>query len=67
MPLKSRTVRVQSLVDLSEVEAEIWSCGACGGETWLVLVIAGHDAPHLQCVACGISYCQSGTCAEGGE
>ncbi len=37
------------------------TCG-CGGEAFGVFQILGQSHPHLQCVACGSSYCLGGQC-----
>lgn len=42
------------------VSAQKASCPECGNDTFLILVIKGHN--HLQCSQCNTSFCQSGEC-----
>lgn len=40
--------------------AQVYVCDACEGETFHIFLVHGKHQ-HLQCVACGVSYCD-GTC-----
>ncbi len=58
--MKTREIEVVSRSDGDKVPATLLLCGECSGEEFLVYVIDDH--PHLQCVACGETYCQAHTC-----
>ena len=62
--LGSRPVMIRS--ELPNVEARsgiLCQCADCDGESFAVWQIDGHEAPHLQCVACGRVYCWGHNCA----
>lgn len=42
--------------------AQVAKCDACGGETFHIFVVNGHN--HIQCahLGCGETYCQGGNC-----
>ena len=44
--------------DQKVVPAQMAICDQCNGNTFLNLVINGHN--HLECTSCGTSYCQGG-------
>lgn len=58
--MKSRPIEITALADGTPAKAELFLCSGCGGEQWLVYVIAGHQGPHLQCEDCGATYCGDG-------
>jgi hypothetical protein len=55
-------------MDGTPTQAKLQVC-ECGGREWLVYAIevAGKERPHMQCVACGASYCDGACGAEVGH
>lgn len=53
-------------VDGNPAHAEVAECEQCGGERFLIyfVFVAGKPHQHVQCVKCGVSYCDN-TCKEG--
>lgn len=41
---------------------QLAQCEACDGETFYVCLIGRKQLPHLQCVDCGVTYCDGHTC-----
>jgi hypothetical protein len=42
--------------------ATLMTCEDCGAAEFLIYQIMGQSHHHLQCVACGTSYCLGGEC-----
>lgn len=61
MRLAYKDVEVSSRVDGEKVPAKLCTCPNCQGEEWIVYLVRDH--PHLQCVACGETFCQ-GDCRQ---
>lgn len=59
MPLKFEHVVVDSTI--GSKGADLFRCGKCNSDLFMVFQIEGQGHPHLQCFVCGISYCE-GNC-----
>jgi len=52
-----KPISVVSRVDDSSVPADLMVC-PCGSDVWHVYIVNNH--PHMQCIVCGVTYCQGG-------
>lgn len=63
MPIQFREIEVTSTI--GAVKAQLVVCPDCGTAEFVIYYLVGHEAaPHLQCVKCGTSFCQDGTCGK---
>lgn len=61
MSIQWKDTVVTSKVDGKTVKARVLSCSLCHGETWHILRIGAGQHEHIQCVQCGVSFCD-GSC-----
>jgi hypothetical protein len=50
-----------------QVTAEHFSCGDCGCQAFILFQIDGQSHPHVQCLACNVSFCFMGQCTAAPE
>lgn len=51
-----------SPLDPVPLKAMAAKCPECGSFAFSIFQIEGHDHAHLECCACGVSYCYKGKC-----
>jgi hypothetical protein len=62
--IREEKVVVMAQADGSTADAALFRCDECGGNIWIVYLILPERTAHIQCVRCGVSYCQhQGKCS----
>ncbi len=64
MSMNFKEITVHSHIPGTKSRMGVQAACDCGGEAFGVFQILGQSHPHLQCVACGLSYCLGGQCEE---
>ena len=54
--MKTKDVKVISMVDGKELPAKLLVCQECNNETFRIFVVNGRHN-HMQCEKCEVSYC----------
>ena len=62
MSILTKSIIVESGDGHTLVPAEMFVCGECKGNLFVIFTVANQEHPHLQCVGCDASYCNGGKC-----